>query len=100
MLGLVHFPWRKVIGLALIALLLLPVLEQAAAAPRAKAPAGEVAVIGERAGDLPGALDKNEGGGDDKDTPCVPTDGEGDPDDYGFLPPLIERLLFFLRLIG
>ena len=97
MLGLVRFPWRKVIGLALIALLLLPVLDQASAASRASA-TGKT-LVSDRGEDLSSTLDRNQDEGGGKDPPCVPSDEDGDPDDYGYLPPWVERVLFLLNLI-
>jgi len=99
MLGLMHLPWRKVIGLALIALLLLPVLDQAKAVPRAKAPASKSPAISECAGGVSPVLARGEGEGD-KNEPLTPDQGEGDPNDFGYFPPTIERVLFLLRLIG
>lgn len=98
MLRMLHFPWRRVMGLALVVLLILPILVQATAAPRTEA-AVAASTTGDSVGDASGSHEKA-GGGGGKDTPLVPNEGEGDPDDYGYLPPLIERLLFLLRLIG
>ena len=99
MLGLMHFPWRKVIGLALIALLLLPVLDQARAAPRAKAPASKAPAIGECAEGVSPVLARGEGEGE-KDEPLTPDQGEGDPSDFGYFPSVVDRVFFLLRLIG
>jgi hypothetical protein len=94
---LVQLHWRKVLGLALALLLLMPILGQVSAAPRDAVQAGKT-VAADEGSNVSNTLGKNEDDGGGKDPPCVP-DGEGDPDDYGYMPPWLARVLFYLQLI-
>ena len=86
-----HFPWRKPIGIVLLLFLLLPLVSGAMAATRNAVPTS--------LGDNPSTRDVLRGPDEKEPVPNVtPTAPEGDPDDFGRIVPLIERMFFLLSL--
>ena len=86
-----HFPWRQLIGAVILFAILTPIMDQALAAARS---APSIAVPDDRGSSGPPAKDGGDGDGQGESPQSGP---EGDPDDYGDLPPLILRFILLLN---